>query len=285
MSEILQYLISGIGIGTIYALIATGFCLTYNTSGIINFAQGEFVMLGGMLTVGISQVPGLSMNAAVAISIALTALIGVAVERIAIRPARGAGLTTLIIITIGVSFVIKALTGAVTKDEFVLPALPGPNTHLFMGASIPAQTVWIICIGAAIVIGLWLFLKYTLIGTTLRAMAENRQAVSNLGVESETLPALSFALSAAIGAAAGVLITPITQMSWLKGTELGLKGFCGAVLGGMGSIPGAVIGGLLVGIAETTGSALFSGYKEVIAFSLVLAVLYTKPQGIMGGRL
>jgi branched-chain amino acid transport system permease protein len=285
MSEVFQYLLSGIGIGTIYALIATGFCLTYNTSGIINFAQGEFVMLGGMLAVGFSQVPGMPLAAGFALAIVITALAGIMVERVAIRPARGAGLTTLIIITIGVSFIIKALTGAVTKDEYVLPALPGRDIRLFLGAIVPAQTLWIMAAGTAIVACLWLFLKHTLMGTTLRAMAENRPAVSNLGVESEALPILSFALSAAIGAAAGVLITPITQMNWLRGTELGLKGFCGAVLGGMGSIPGAVIGGLIIGIAETAGSALFSGYKEVIAFTLVLAILYTRPQGILGGRL
>ena len=154
-----------------------------------------------------------------------------------------------------------------------------------LGATITVQTLWILGLGFCIVLVLGLFLKYTLLGTTLRAMAEDRQAIRNLGVESQALPLLAFALSAAIGAAAGVLITPLTQMSWLKGTELGLKGFCAAVLGGMGSLPGAVVGGLVIGIAETCGSAVFSGYKEVIAFALVLVILYTRPQGLLGGRL
>ncbi|MEN6472898.1 MAG: branched-chain amino acid ABC transporter permease [Syntrophaceae bacterium] len=285
MSVLLQYLLTGIGIGTLYALIAVGFSLTYNTSGIINFAQGEFVMLGGMLAVWLHQFQGLPLAAAMGLAIGLTALAGMAVERLAIRPARGSGMTTLIIITIGVSFILKALVGAVTKDEFHLPALPGPTAVTALGATIPSQTLWILALGAAIVLALGLFLKYTLLGATLRAMAEDRQAIRNLGVESQTLPILAFALSAAIGAAAGALITPLTQMSWLKGTELGLKGFCAAVLGGMGNLPGAVLGGLVIGIAETCGSAVLSGYKEVIAFTLVLVILYTRPQGLLGGRL
>jgi len=285
MRALFQYLLTGIGIGTLYALIAAGFCLTYNTSGIINFAQGEFVMLGGMLAVWLHQFQGLPLAISMLLAIGLTALAGMVVERLAIRPARGSGLTTLIIITIGVSFIIKALVGAVTKDEFHLPALPGPTAVAVLGATITVQTLWILALGAAIVLALGLFLKYTLLGTTLRAMAEDRQAIRNLGVESQALPVLAFSLSAAIGAAAGVLITPLTQMSWLKGTELGLKGFCAAVLGGMGSLPGAVVGGLVIGIAETCGSAVFSGYKEVIAFTLVLVILYTRPQGLLGGRL
>ncbi|HQP31486.1 MAG TPA: branched-chain amino acid ABC transporter permease, partial [Deltaproteobacteria bacterium] len=249
------------------------------------FTLIAMLIVGGMLSVWLHQFQGLPLPMSMLLAIGLTALAGTAVERLAIRPARGSGLTTLIIITIGVSFILKALVGVVTKDEFQLPALPGPTAVAVLGATITVQTLWILALGAAIVLALGLFLKYTLLGTTLRAMAEDRQAIRNLGVDSQALPVLAFGMSAAIGAAAGVLITPLTQMSWLKGTELGLKGFCAAVLGGMGSLPGAVVGGLVIGIAETCGSAVFSGYKEVIAFALVLAILYTRPQGILGGRL
>jgi branched-chain amino acid transport system permease protein len=285
VSEIIQYLFTGISVGTIYALIAIGFCLTYNTSGIINFAQGEFVMLGGMFAIAFSGVFHLPVVISLTGAIALTCVIGVVIERLAIHPAKNANLTTLIIITIGISIIIKAVVGAVTKDEFIMPALPGPTSQYILGAAMTAQTMWSIAVGTIIVAALWMFLKYTMVGTTLRAMAENKVAMKNLGVASDKLAMLAFALSAGIGAAAGVLITPITQMSWLRGTELGLKGFCGAVLGGMGSIPGAVIGGLLIGIAETTGNAIVSGYKDVIAFGIVLVILYTRPQGIMKGKL
>ncbi|MGC9323958.1 MAG: branched-chain amino acid ABC transporter permease [Desulfomonilia bacterium] len=285
MTELFQYLFTGISIGTIYALIAVGFCLTYNTTGIINFAQGEFVMLGGMFAIALHGSLGCSLFPAILASILLTAGVGIVIERLAIRPAIGASLTTLIIITIGISFIIKAVVGSITKDEFILPALPGPESQSILGATISAQTIWSIVLGGAIVIALWIFLKQTLVGATLRALAENKQSIFNLGISSDPLAMLAFSLSAAIGAAAGVLITPITQMSWLRGTELGLKGFCGAVLGGMGSIPGAVIGGLLIGVAETAGSALVSGYKDVIAFGIVLLILYTRPEGIMKGKL
>ncbi|RLA98638.1 MAG: branched-chain amino acid ABC transporter permease [Deltaproteobacteria bacterium] len=285
MTDLTQYILTGLSIGTIYGLIAIGFDLTYNTTGIINFAQGEFVMLGGMFSVAFSRLVGMPMWASMVSAVLLTALVGLVVERTAIRPAKGTSLTGAIIITIGISIVIKATVGCFTKDEFVIPSLPGPESINILGASITAQTLWNMCIGMIIVFLVWAFLKYTFVGMALRAMAENRQGATNLGLAADRLSALSFALSAGIGAVAGVLITPITQMSWLRGTDLGLKGFCGAVLGGMGSLPGAIIGGILIGIAETTGNVLLSGYKDVIAFSIVLLVLYIKPQGIMKGRL
>ncbi|MCD6280843.1 MAG: branched-chain amino acid ABC transporter permease [Deltaproteobacteria bacterium] len=285
MTDLTQYILTGLSIGTIYGLIAIGFDLTYNTTGIINFAQGEFVMLGGMFSVAFSRLVGMPMWASMVSAVLLTALVGLVVERTAIRPAKGTSLTGAIIITIGISIVIKATVGCFTKDEFVIPSLPGPESINILGASITAQTLWNMCIGMIIVFLVWAFLKYTFVGMALRAMAENRQGATNLGLAADRLSALSFALSAGIGAVAGVLITPITQMSWLRGTDLGLKGFCGAVLGGMGSLPGAIIGGILIGIAETTGNVVLSGYKDVIAFSIVLLVLYIKPQGIMKGRL
>ncbi len=285
MTDLTQYILTGLSIGTIYGLIAIGFDLTYNTSGIINFAQGEFVMLGGMFSVAFSRLVCMPMWASMVSAVLLTALVGLVVERTAIRPAKGTSLTGTIIITIGISIVIKATVGCFTKDEFVIPSLPGPESINILGASITAQTLWNMCIGMIIVFLVWAFLKYTFVGMALRAMAENRQGATNLGLAADRLSALSFALSAGIGAVAGVLITPITQMSWLRGTDLGLKGFCGAVLGGMGSLPGAIIGGILIGIAETTGNVVLSGYKDVIAFSIVLLVLYIKPQGIMKGRL
>jgi len=285
MTDLTQYILTGLSIGTIYGLIAIGFDLTYNTTGIINFAQGEFVMLGGMFSVAFSRLVGYAHVGSMVSAVLLTALVGLVVERTAIRPAKGTSLTGAIIITIGISIVIKATVGCFTKDEFVIPSLPGPESINILGASITAQTLWNMCIGMIIVFLVWAFLKYTFVGMALRAMAENRQGATNLGLAADRLSALSFALSAGIGAVAGVLITPITQMSWLRGTDLGLKGFCGAVLGGMGSLPGAIIGGILIGIAETTGNVVLSGYKDVIAFSIVLLVLYIKPQGIMKGRL
>ncbi len=285
MSGIVQYILTGISIGTIYGLIAIGFDLTYNTTGIINFAQGEFVMLGGMFSVALLRIPGMPAWICIVLAIALTSLVGLAMERTAIRPVKSASLTTAIIITIGVSIVIKASVGCFTKDEFVIPSLPGPVSMRILGASITSQAIWNMSIGMLIVLALWAFLKYTFVGIALRAMAEDRTNAANLGLAADRLSQLSFGLSAGIGAIAGILITPITQMSWLRGTDLGLKGFCGAVLGGMGSLPGAIIGGILIGIAETTGNVILTGYKDVIAFSIVILVLYIRPQGIMGGRL
>jgi len=280
--QIVQYILSGLTIGSIYALIALGFTIIYNTTGIINFAQGEFIMLGGMFMAGCTNLLHLPLPAGIVCSVCLVMLVGILIERLAIRPAKNASIVTLIIITIGVSIAIKAFTAFFTKDSFTYSSFPGPETIHVFHASLSGQSLWIIGTAGLIMILLSLFFHFTLRGKSMRACAINREAAHIVGIDVDRMSCLSFALSAIIGAIAGIVVTPTTQMAWCRGTDLGLKGFCAVILGGLGSSPGAVLGGLILGLLETFGNYLFSGYRDAIAFSIFLIVIYIRPRGITG---
>ena len=280
--QLLQYLLSGLTIGSIYALIALGFTIIYNTTGIINFAQGEFVMLGGMFMVACSNLLHLPLPVGMAVSMALVIAVGLLIERLAIRPAHTSSIVTLIIITIGISIILKALTAFFTKDSFTYPPFPGPETIRIMNASLPGQSLWIIGAACLIMLLLSVFFHFTIRGKAMRACSINREAAYIVGIDVEKMSFLSFGLSALIGAVAGIMVTPTTQMAWYRGMDLGLKGFCAVILGGLGSSPGAVVGGLLLGLLETFGNYFFSGYKDAIAFSIFLIVIILRPRGITG---
>lgn len=276
-----QFLLSGLTTGSIYALIALGFTIIYNTTGIINFAQGEFVMLGGMFMVGSTRLLHLPLPIAMLLSVMAVMVVGVLIERLAIKPARNKSIVTLIIITIGVSIALKAGVAFFSKDSFTYPQFPGPEHVAIGNASLPGQSLWIIGTACFIMAALWLFFHFTIRGKAMRACAINREAANIVGIDVEKMSLLSFGLSALIGAVAGIMVTPTTQMAWYRGTELGLKGFCAVILGGLGSSPGAVVGGLLLGLLETFGNYLFSGYRDAIAFSIFLLVIFIRPQGIL----
>jgi branched-chain amino acid transport system permease protein len=283
MAEFLQFLLSGVTVGAVYALVALGFIIIYNASGVVNFAQGEFVMLGGMLTVFIFEA-GIPLPLAALVAIIITAAAGVALNKLAIEPARGAPVVSLIIITIGASIFIRGLTQTVfDKQLHTFPAFSGDKPLAIGGATILPQSVWVIAGALAIFVALWLFFTRTLIGRAVLATANNRIAAQLVGINTNYIMALSFALSAAIGALAGVLVTPITLTSYDIGIALALKGFAAAMLGGMGNPKGALVGGLLLGILEAmTAGYLSSQYKDAAAFVVILAVLFAMPQGIFG---
>lgn len=280
--NIVQYLLSGLTIGSIYALIALGFNIIYNTTGIINFAQGEFMMLGGMFMVAFINIFHLPIFAGALLSITLVIIIGFLIERIAIRPVKDASVVSLIITTIGISIFIKACTAFVSKDSFTYPPFPGPDNIRIFNASLSVQSLWIMGVACLIMVGLSLFFRFTLLGKAMRACSINREAAHIVGIDVNRMSFLSFGLSALMGAVAGVMITPTTQVSWNRGTELGLKGFCAVILGGLGSGPGAVLGGICLGILETVGNIVLSGYKDAIAFSIMLIIICVRPRGLIG---
>ncbi len=282
VENIIQYILSGLTIGSIYALIALGFNIIYNTTGIINFAQGEFMMLGGMCMVACVNILHLPVFFAALLSIAFVVFIGLLMERIAIRPVKDANIVTLIIITIGISIFIKACTAFVTKDSFTFHPFPGPDTIKLLNAAISVQCLWIMGVACIIMLCLSFFFQFTLMGKAMQACSINREAAQIVGIDVSRMSFSAFGLSALIGAVAGIMVTPTTQVSWNRGTELGLKGFCALILGGLGSGPGAVLGGICLGILETCGTVVFSGYKDAIAFSILLIVLYVRPQGLIG---
>jgi branched-chain amino acid transport system permease protein len=283
LSEFLQFVFSGLTVGAVYALVALGFTLIYVASDVVNFAQGEFVMLGGMGTVFLIAL-GLPLPLAAVLAVAATTLVGLALHRLAIEPAHGASAVTLIIITIGASIFLRGLAQVVfDKQLHQLPAFSGDRPVAVLGATILPQSFWVIGGGVVIVVLLWAFLARTLTGKAVLATAGNRLAARLVGIDTGRIVGLSFAFSAAIGAVAGILAAPITFTSFDVGTMLALKGFAAAMLGGIGSPVGAVVGGLLLGLLEALAAGyLSSTYKDAVAFLVILAVLFALPTGLFG---
>jgi branched-chain amino acid transport system permease protein len=283
MAELLQFVFSGLTVGAIYALVALGFTLIYKASDIINFAQGEFVMLGGMITVFAAQA-GIPLAAAALVSVILTTVIGLALHRLAVAPARGATPVALIMITIGASIFFRGVAQIVFDKRFhSLPSLFGGDPIKVGGAAILPQSLVVLASATVIVLVLWLFIDRTMLGKAVIATAANRLAARLIGVDTRRIVDFSFAVSAAIGAIAGILITPIALTSYDVGTLLALKGFAAAMLGGIGSAPGAVVGGLVIGMIEALSAGYFSSnYKDAVAFLIILVVLIFIPQGLFG---
>ena len=283
MPEFLQFLASGLTVGAVYALVALGFTLVYNASDVVNFAQGEFVMIGGMGTVFLSAA-GVPLPLAAVLAVAAAVGVGLLLHRLAIEPARGASAVTLIIITIGASIFLRGVAQVVFDKQFhKLPAFSGDAPVNLFGAAVQSQSFWVVGGAATIVLALTLFLERTVLGKAVRATAANRLAARLVGIDTAVVMALAFGVSAAIGAVAGVLVTPITLTSYDIGVLLALKGFAAAMLGGMGNPVGAVLGGLIVGLLEAFSAGyLSSNYKDAVAFLTILLVLLVAPQGLLG---
>jgi len=283
MSEFLQFFFSGLTSGAVYALVALGFTMIYNASDVANFAQGEFVMLGGMVT-AFAHAAGAPLPLAALLAIVVTCILGILLNKLAIEPARGAPVVSLIIITIGASILVRGITHVVFDKQFHrFPAFSGDAPLHFLGATILPQSLWVLGGALAVFVALWLFFSRTVLGRAVLATANNRMAAMLVGINTRWVMTLSFALSAAVGALAGILVTPITPTSYDVGLAMALKGFAAAMLGGMGNPKGALVGGLLLGIMEgMTAGYLSSAYKDAAAFIIILAVLFLMPQGLFG---
>jgi len=280
---LLQFVFSGCTLGAAYILAALGFSMIYNASGVINLAQGEFIMIGGMSAAALSAL-GIALPMAIVAGVVIAALIGAAVERLAIAPTRKADTTSIIIITISVSMVLRGLTEIILgKENHSLPPFSGDQPIDFQGASILPQSLWVFALSAIIVVALAFFFGKTRFGKSMLATSHNRLAAQLVGVDVRKVMMSSFALSAAIGAVGGVALAPITTVAYDTGVMLGLKGFVAATLGGLGSGLGAVFGGLFLGLCEAfTAGYISSSYKDAVPFVLVFLVLTLRPQGIFG---
>lgn len=290
----LQLTIDGIRGGSIYALMALGFVVVYSVTGIINFAQGEFVMLGAMLCLTVNGLnlplpPAIKLVVSIVAGVLLTTLIGMIVERTTIYPARRSPSVTLIIITIGVTITLRA--GALLAwgaDPYVLPAFTtlALEDHIFRlgGITVQAQSLWIWATLAAVLVLLYVFLERTILGKALRACAINRRAAQLVGINPSRMSLLSFAIAAALGALGGIVMSPVTRPIYDMGLMLGLRGFVAAIMGGLVSVPGAVVGGLVLGVVENIAAGVTDPtYKSVVSFIILIAILLFRPQGIMGG--
>jgi branched-chain amino acid transport system permease protein len=285
-SQVVQYALSGVTAGSIYAIVAIGFNIIYNTTGIVNFAQGEFVILGAMLAITFSAFMPLAF--AVLLAVIVTALIGGLLELVFIRRFRHASPLRLIMITIGLSIVLRE--GMLHLWDETVRSLPyftgtSASTVSLAGARISLQVLWVLGISAVIVVVLSLFFKRTLTGQAMRACSDDAMAARLCGISDRWLVTLSFVLSAGIGALAGCVISPVTQTQYDMGAGLAIKGFTVAILGGLGNSMAAVAAGLLLGLVE---AAVMSQcpveYKQVVAIIVLLLVLVFKPTGLFARK-
>lgn len=283
--KLLQLMVSGIALGAVYGIVGLGFNIIYNATGVINFAQGEFVMLGGMLAISLVAVH-VPIAAALLISAAAVALVGLLLERLAVRPLRKSSLMSMITVTIGASVFLRGIAKALWGANSVALAPFSGTSPLKLGAVVvDRQELWVCATALLIVAGTHLFFTRTLIGKAMRACAINTSAARLAGVSVERMTLLAFGISAGMSGVAGVVLAPLTMVSYSSGTPLGVKGFCAAIVGGLGNGLGAVIGGLLLGILESVGAGLLSsGYKNAIALLVLLLVLIFRPGGVLGRK-
>jgi len=282
--QFLQFLISGLTTGSTYALIAIGFSLIHNATGIVNFAQGEFVMLGGMFMITFYTFSHLPMIVSFILTLISVAAVGFLLEYGPIRRAKSKDTLILVMITVGASITIKGLSMIIWgKNPLNLPPFSGEDPFLLGGAAVMPQSLWIFGLTLGMVFSLHYFLKNTMLGKAMRAVAASRRSALLTGIPVNRMILLSFTISGALGAAAGIMLTPITTTSYDVGAMLGLKGFSAAILGGYGSMPGAVLGGLLLGVFESLSAGFISSeYKDVVAFLILLIILFFKPSGLLG---
>jgi branched-chain amino acid transport system permease protein len=280
--QLFQYILSGLSNGAIYALIGLGFAIIHNATGIINFAQGEFVMLGGMLMLFFLTILNLPLVPSIILAILISTIVGITFERLAIRPLKNAKPLRLIIITIGASIFMRGAAMLIWgKDTHALSAFSGNDPLYIAGATILPQHLWIFAVTILIIIASRIFFNYSIVGKAMRACAYNPQAASLVGIDVKIMVLLSFVISSAIGSMAGIIIAPLTMTSYDVGIMLGLKGFCAVIIGGMSSGLGTVLGGLLLGLLEALGAGFISAsYKDAITFIILLLILFIRPEGL-----
>ena len=284
MAALLQFLIAGLKSGAIYSLVALGFTIVYAATGAINFAQGEFFMLGGMLGVLYVRL-GAPLPLAIALSVATTAVLGALFEVLAIRPIADGDPLRIIMVTIGGSIVIRQLVlHFLGPDEIPLaPFSEGPSFFV-LGAAAERQTLWIWGITLLAVVGLVVLYRRTTFGRAMTATSLNRDAAQLVGIDTRNMVTWSFALAAGLGAVAGLAVAPLTQTAFDVGAGIGVKGFAAAILGGLGNPVAAVGGGLVLGLLESlTAGYINPLYKDAVALVVLLAVLFVRPQGLFGG--
>ena len=279
----LQLALAGIGTGAIYALVALGFNVIFKSTGALNFAQGEWVMLGGMTAAAVVAAH-VAVWLACLIAVVIVAAAGLVSERLVVAPLRRPTPMLITLLSIGLALATKsAVMLTLGKDPAGYPGFSGDAVLHFLGASVPAQTLWIVGITLAFLALAHLFFERTILGKSLRAAAADREAASLVGINVQHGVMWSFVIGALAGGVAGTIITPLTFTSYDQGALIGFKGFSAAMLGGVGSLSGALVGGLLLGLLEAFAAGyLSSHFKDAVAFVVLLLILFARPSGLMG---
>lgn len=286
LTDIIQAIFAALPVGCMYALVALGVALIFNATNIINFAQGEFVMLGGMIMVSLYGEMHLPLLIAGPATVVITAVIGMALMRVSYRPGKNTSLVIVLIITIGASLLISGSAMHVwDADIHRFPPFSGDTPLKFLGAAMAPQSLWVMGLTLVVVIFLVLYFQFTITGKAMKACALDRTAAGLMGIRVKRMVMLSFTMSAVLGAVAGIVITPLTMIDYGGGMLLAIKGFSAAMLGGMGSFVGAVIGGFVFSFLESFAATFVSSsLKELVTFIVIINVLLFMPNGIMGSR-
>jgi len=285
MSDLLQFVLSGLSRGSIYGMVGIGFALIFRSSHAINFAQGEFVMIGGMGTVFFLSA-GLPLPLAAAAAILVAAAVGYLLQTGAIARARNASVLSIIIITIGAGMFIRGLAEVILGRNFhSYSSFSGETPISIFGARVPSQALWVFVALFSVSLAVHLFFRYAKLGKAVEAVFSNRKGAETIGINVGRILALCFVIAAAIGAIGGVVMTPITLTHFELGVPLALKGFAAAIVGGLTSPFGAIIGGLILGLVEAlAGGYISTTYQEVVAFVIIVGTLLIRPQGLFGSN-
>ena len=290
MDTLIQASLSGVAIGCVYSLVALGFVLIYKATGVLNFAQGELMMVGAYiyfsLVTSLDMTPLLAFGA----TLVLAGLLGALVERLVLHPLVDEPPFTLVMVTIGLATLLRAVTGMIwSHDTFAFPS-PVPEGAVHVGqVPVPLVDVWTMAVTVVLSLLLFLFFHYTRLGTAMRAVAQNRYAAQLMGISVDRIFTMTWALAASLGAIGGMLLADISFLHTNMGF-IGLRAFPAVVLGGMESIPGALLGGLIIGLIESLAGVyldpiLGGGTHQVLAFVILLVVLMLRPTGLFGATL
>lgn len=279
----LQVLLSGLTLGSVYALVAVAFGVIYNTTRSINFVQGEYVMLGGV-TAAAAYSHGMSMTVSILLALGVAVIAGLLTERAILGFGRIRTGDAITVATIGVAVALKgAVMLQTNRRTYGLPPVLGEGQLRIAGATVSTQVVFNLAMMAVAAIALTWFLRRTKPGTIMRAASDDREMVTAFGTPATSTARWAFIIAAVLGTLAGIGVTPLTVVSFETGTLLGLKGFSAAILGGIGNLYGAVLGGLALGIAEAAVGGYGSpAYVDAIAFGVLLLVLFVRPSGLLG---
>ncbi|MGD9943326.1 MAG: branched-chain amino acid ABC transporter permease [Burkholderiaceae bacterium] len=283
-SDLFQLVIAGLSTGSIYGLIALGFNVIFKATDAINFAQGEWVMMGGMVAAALFATGTMPLAMACLAAVVVVTVVGLLSDVLVMRRLRRPSPLLITLVSIGLAICTKSLVMlTLGKNPAGLPTFSGDRPLAIGPLSVQSQTLWIVGITAVVMVAAHLFFSRTMLGKSMRAAAAEPDAASLVGISPRTSMLVSFGIAAAVGAIAGVIITPLTLTSFDHGTVLGFKGFSAAMLGGLGSLPGAVVGGLLLGVLEALASGtISSAFKDAVAFVVLLLVLFVRPAGLLG---
>lgn len=281
MTDFVQLTFSGLTVGAVYALVAVGFVAVFTVSEVINLAQGELAALAGLVAISAAG-EGFGLPLAIAVGLATATIVSVLLERLTIAPVKKLTTLTSIILTLGVSTALKALMLLIWGPDARSLAAFGGRDLVVGGVSIRAQELWILGIAAVVAAAVWTFYERSLVGKALRACSEQPVAARLVGISPRFGTVLAFGLAGLTAGIAGVISSPVYLSSWDGGLTLGLKGFVAATLGGLVSIRGALVGGLVLGVVESlVAGYVDSGLRDAVAFVVLIVVLVARPAGLV----